>query len=92
MKGKPEPITEDHKLFSQELVALCRKHGARFLQAKFQLSSSARMRRHCDDWTDVSMVWHEGRHGADSTITLKAEAVFTANAPENLLEGDKNNG
>lgn len=78
----PKPISDEHKAFARALVALAREHGSSMLKVEFRLSSSKRFRADTSDWTVVHLGWAEGRHGVDSTLSLRAEAHETIREKE----------
>ena len=71
-----KPIKNYHQDFAQALVALAREHGVGSLQATFRRSSSSVFRSDDKVWdsNNVTMHWHEERHGAQAKISLRAEA------------------
>lgn len=76
MTDNLQPIKDYHIAFARAVVALAREHGVGDVRMQFRRASSAVMRRDIDQWdaTEVSLVWHEGRHGDKAPLELKLEA------------------
>lgn len=72
-----KPITDEHIAFAEELVALARKHGATDLTVEFSLTGGRRFFEKQYNPTKVRFQWCEGRHGARSRYTLRAEACVS---------------
>ena len=67
-----QPVEQRHIDFGREMVALARKHGVRSIKVEFYGGSVG------EPWTRVTADWAEGRHGANSRITFRAEATHHA--------------
>jgi hypothetical protein len=83
VKDNREPIEPRHIAFAQALVALAREHGMRNLTADFYGGGLLNNER----WTKVHISWAVGRHGDQSQISLRAEAIH--HCAETTGEGDK---
>lgn len=68
-KDNRQPVEQRHIDFGREVAALARKHNFRNLNCEFYGGSDG------EPWTRVTMHWSEGRHGAASDLTFKAEAT-----------------
>lgn len=69
-------IHEKHKEFAQELVALARRFDMDDLNASFCFAFRNEARREQTGPTQtVHMKWSEGRHQAQSKISLSAQAT-----------------
>lgn len=64
-----QPIEPRHEAFARAMVAVAREHGFRDLKCDFYGGKEGEM------WTRVSMAWHEGRHGSQERISMRAEAI-----------------
>lgn len=84
MNDNPQPIKDYHIVFARAVVALAREHGVGDVRLKFRRASSTMMRRGEYHWdaTEVSLTWHEGRHGSEDQIKLELRAEAISNVPE----------
>jgi hypothetical protein len=81
----PRPIKDYHVAFARAVVALAREHGVGQVKMEFRRASSMIFRTNgAERWdsNEVSLYWHEGRHGATSSVELKLEARASALVPE----------
>lgn len=76
MTDKLQPIKDYHVAFARAVVSLAREHGVGDVRMQFRRASSAVMLRDMNQWdaTEVSLNWHEGRHGSTAPLELKLEA------------------
>jgi len=65
-------ITDAHRKFARDMVALARASGMNNLRLEFDTSSSQTFLRDRDQYqhSKVVLVWSEGRHGAKTNIEL----------------------
>ncbi|MGE8135690.1 hypothetical protein ACQKO5_18955 [Novosphingobium subterraneum] len=69
-----QPIKDYHVAFARAVVALARDHGVGSVKMQFRRASSLAFTNEQWDATEVSLVWHEGRHGDKAPLELKLEA------------------
>lgn len=76
MTDNLQPIKDYHVDFARAVIALARQHGVGDVRMQFRRASSSIMRHDMGQWdsTDVSLTWHEGRHGDKAPLELKLEA------------------
>lgn len=86
MRGydNPQPIKDYHVAFARAVVALAREHGVGDVNMKFRRASSKVFRSDEHQWdaTQVTMTWHEGRHGDVAQVELHLQAEAKASFPE----------
>lgn len=73
-------ITDEHRAFARELVALARKHGVNHVNMEFNFGSHKKFREETISnrmWERVTLRWAEGRHGDLNDITLETRAADT---------------
>lgn len=66
-------ITEEHRIFARQVVALAREHGMNHLQMKFDSRSSSNYLKHnraAYGASEITLVWEEGRHAVPQNIRL----------------------
>lgn len=68
-KDNRQPVEQRHIDFGRDIVALARKHAMRSIRVEFYGGQIG------EPWTRVTMDWSEGRHGAASSLSFKAEAI-----------------
>lgn len=66
-------ITEEHRMFATEVVALARKMGMTGIRMHFKLNLNQSIEKGLGTNDEVTMNWSEGRHGCRSEISLYAE-------------------
>ena len=67
-------ITEEHKAFARDMVALARARGVQAVSLKFTLEIPREGPWHSQEAT---IIWEAGRHGAVQDISIAAhETVF----------------
>lgn len=66
-------ITEKDTAFAKALVALAREHNVHGLHADWNLNSSHNfLNGDSIHYSQVSLVWGEGRHGAKTRFSISA--------------------
>lgn len=64
-----------HSDFARDLVAVCRKHKMRSINATYRAGYSSEA---SEDFSgQVTIMWSEGRHGAEAAIVVKFEGIVT---------------
>lgn len=86
-EDNPQPIKHYHVSFARAVVALARQHGVGDVTMTFRRASSKIMRSEEYHWdaTEVTMKWHEGRHGDVARVELHLQAEAKASFLE--IEG-----
>ena len=75
----PKPIKDYHIAFARAVVALAREHGVGDVRMTFRRASS-KIFRTDEKWdsNEVSLRWHEGRHGSEASLEFTMEARASA--------------
>ena len=69
-------VTDEHIAFAQAVAALARQHRMDDVRMTFRKCISARIHEGGgpEQWEQVSMRWHTGRHGDAGQIEMQTEA------------------
>jgi len=69
-------ITDKHRNFAREVIALARKHQMTSLTVRFRNSiSDTKDQPTSEYYEEVTLAWAEGRHGEQSNINLETRAM-----------------
>lgn len=71
-------VTDEHRDFAREVIALARKHRMNNIVLKFQAGFEL---KHLG-WEQITASWCQGRHGDPGQIRMETQAVDTISEKE----------